>query len=38
LNRSAGYFASTIDASVSGLPTIPLYPLAMPKPDDVRAL
>ena len=37
LNRSAGYFASTIDV-VSGLPTIPLYRLAMPNPDDVRAL
>ena len=38
LNRSAGYFASTIDA-VSGLPTIPPYPLVMPNPDDdVRAL
>jgi len=37
LNRSAGYFASTMDV-VSGLPTIPLYRLAMPNPDDVRAL
>lgn len=33
LKRSAEYFASTFDA-VSGLPTIPLYPLDMPDPND----